>query len=228
VASAADHLEDELATLQRQRDRYAMAAEAATDPKVSLGHLRNVERLDEEIEALRSALEAMPSKADRRSAEQAVTLGFDWGEEGEEDDEQTRVFDASTMPVPEPEPQRAAPLAKPVIASGVAAPVHPSVQREPLASPSQPHPAEMSTPFGRVPAPFSSQDLPPSGPIDLDLPQSGMKKASIVVLVLVAISAVLAGLWYALEPPAKPAPRDTSSTPTVIEAAPVPTDAQHR
>ena len=231
VASAADQLEDELTTLERQRDRYAMAAEAATDPKVSLGHLRNVERLEEEIEALRKALAAMPSKADRRSAEQAVEMGFEW-DDG--DDEQTRVFDASMMPAePEPEPEpKQAPLAKPVVATSVSAMREPPRVRE-VAEIAQPHPAEISTPFGRVQAPFSDQDrsfdMSASGPIELDTGSSGLRRASTVILVVIVFGAVVGALWYAFAPPAPPPrPASTTTTPTVIEAAPVPSDADHR
>lgn len=200
-----------------------MAAEAATDPKVSVGHLRNVERLDDEIEALRSALEALPSKADQRSAEQAVEMGFDWGD-GDGDDEQTRVFDAAVM-TPSPAARPAAPLAKPVIGGGVS----------PVQAPPQPPVAESSSPFGRLePAPHSSDsglrafDEPPSGPIDLDLPHSGMRRVSTFVLVGIVLSAIGAALWYAFEPPAQPVKRESTAAPMVIEAAPVPSDAQQR
>jgi hypothetical protein len=227
VASAADQLEDELKRLEQQRDRYAMAAETATDPKVSLGHLRNVERLDDEIEAIEKALEAMPSGVEQRSAEQAVSLGFDYGD----DDEQTRVFDAALVPSEPAAAAAAQPLARPVVQEAVVdRPPAPPQARQPEPEPAQPPAsAEVSSPFGRrLATPGASFDVMPSGPIDLDLPRSGLRRASTLVLVAIVLGVVAAGLWYALQPPARPVERETESTPTVIEAAPVPSDAQHR
>jgi hypothetical protein len=237
VAGAADQLEDELARLQSQRDRYAMAAEAATDAKVSLAHLRNVERLEEEIEALRKALDAMPSEQASAGTNQAVTLGFDYGED---EDEQTRVFDASVLQ-PEAESEAAAaveqPLAKPVIAASdrVSVPA-PSADESPTLAPEVeayadegPAALEISTPFGRrIAQPLSPFDVSSSGPIDLDLPPSGLRRASTVLLVIIVLGGIAGALWWAFEPPPRPVERETKSTPTVIEAAPVPSDAQHR
>jgi hypothetical protein len=237
VASAADHLGDELSRLEQQRNRYAMAAETATDPKVSLAHLRNVERLDEEIEAIQKALEAMPSRVEpssveQLSAEQAVPLGFDYGDD---DDEQTRVFDLATMPSDasaDPSPAPAKALAKPVIRQ---APIDrpPAPPQAPARSESMPAAdphawLETSSPFGRrLQQPSSSFDGS-GGSGEFALPPSGLRRASTLVLVAIVLSALAGGVWYALEPPAPPVKRETKSEPTVIEAVPVPSDAQHR
>ena len=52
-------LEEELARLCTQRERYALAAEAATDPKVKSRRAARVERLDVEIDSLAKALASL-------------------------------------------------------------------------------------------------------------------------------------------------------------------------
>jgi hypothetical protein len=224
VASAADQLEGELARLEQQRNRYVMAAEMATDPKVSVGHLRNVERLEEEIEALQKALEAMPSPEESAGDEAAEPSG-------EGDDEQTRVFDAEVLASASAAPPTSMrPLAKPRI-TGALAPVPDDPPRFATTDPPETSFApEFSSPFGRrIQEPISTAELSSSGLVGLDLPRSNLRRVAAVVLGMVVLGVVVAAVWFVLEPQAQPrTPEPQASTPTVIEAAPVPSDTQHR
>jgi hypothetical protein len=58
-------LEDSLARLAVQRERYALALTSATDPRTRERHARTLERLDEEILGLREALDAVITPVER-------------------------------------------------------------------------------------------------------------------------------------------------------------------
>lgn len=63
--TARDRLQQELAALERQRDRYRLALDTAVDPRGALKLQQTVERLETEVEALQEALASMPPADER-------------------------------------------------------------------------------------------------------------------------------------------------------------------
>lgn len=84
MAETLRHLQEDLFRLERQRLAYLRAAKVGRDRTVVLRHLLNAERLEEEIAALRDALEALgtlreegtsPTLLSEREGTDAIVLG---------------------------------------------------------------------------------------------------------------------------------------------------------